>query len=71
MSRQTARARVALGRFEAEAEVTVTPAGLVAIGALVSGILLAVVPIVRAARKPRPPLAGAPLPPRLPAPDQS
>jgi hypothetical protein len=53
MPQQTARARIALGTFEAEAEVSVSPAGLLAIGVLVSGILLSVVPIIQAARAPR------------------
>ena len=49
---QTARARLRAGKgFEAEAVVTVTPAGLLAIGALVAAILLSVPSIVRAARK--------------------
>jgi len=52
---QTARARMRAGAgFEAEASVTVTPAGLLAIGGLVGAILLSVVPIVRASRRRRP-----------------
>jgi hypothetical protein len=47
---QAARARVAIGGFSADAEVAVTPAGLLAYGAFVAMILLAVVPIVRAKR---------------------
>jgi hypothetical protein len=46
---QSARARIAIGPFAAEAQVEVTPIGLLAAGALVSAILLSVVPIVRAA----------------------
>jgi hypothetical protein len=48
---QTARARMRAGRFEAEAGLTMTPAGLLAIGGMVAAILLAVVPIVRASRQ--------------------
>jgi len=49
---QTARARMRAGAgFEAEASVTVTPAGLLAIGGLVGAILLSVVPIVQASRR--------------------
>ncbi|GGF79745.1 hypothetical protein GCM10011402_35450 [Paracoccus acridae] len=46
------RARVHLraGRIEASAEVDITSTGLLAIGALVSMILLSVPPIVRAAK---------------------
>ena len=62
---QTARARMRAGSgFEAEASITVTPAGLLAIGGLVAAILLSVPPIVRAARKQNArslPKAGAPL----------
>jgi hypothetical protein len=49
---QTARAGMRAGSgFEAEASVTVSPAGLLAIGGLVAAILLSVVPIVRASRR--------------------
>jgi hypothetical protein len=64
MPQQTARARIALGRFAMEAEVAVSPAGLIAIGALVSGILLSVVPIIRASKAP-PRLKEPPAAPRL------
>lgn len=37
--------------FSARADVEVTPAGLIAIGGLVAGILLCVAPIIRAARR--------------------
>ncbi|WP_294395174.1 hypothetical protein [uncultured Sphingomonas sp.] len=47
---QTAHARIALGRFGAEAELVMTPAGLLAVGGLVVAILLAVPPIIRAAK---------------------
>jgi hypothetical protein len=47
--RQTARARIAMGSFSAEAEASATPKGLLAIGGLVSMILLAVAPIILAA----------------------
>lgn len=47
---QSARATLRAGdRFVMEAEVQVTPLGLLAIAGLVSGILLSVPPIVRAA----------------------
>ncbi len=46
---QTAHAVLKAGRFRASARVRVTPLGLVAIGGLVSAILLSVPPIVRAA----------------------
>ena len=48
---QAARASARAGRFEAEASITVTPIGLLAIGGLVAAILLSVPPIVRAARQ--------------------
>jgi len=38
---QTAHAEVEIGSFKAHASVKVTPAGLIAMGALVTGILLA------------------------------
>jgi len=45
---QTARARMRAGSgFEAEASVTISPLGLLAVGGMVGAILLAVVPIVR------------------------
>lgn len=63
---QTARARMRPGSgFEAEASVTMTPIGLLAIGGLVAAILLSVPPIVRAARqrstRPLPKVDGPPL----------
>ena len=64
-SPQTARASMRAGNgFEAEASVTVSPAGLLAIGGLVAAILLSVVPIVRASRRPMP-RVGTPEPQRL------
>ena len=49
---QTARARMRAGsKFEAEAMVSISPVGLLAIGGLVAAILLSVVPIVRASRQ--------------------
>jgi hypothetical protein len=48
-NRQTARARIAIGSFSAEAETSTTPKGLLAIGGLVSMMLLAVAPIILAA----------------------
>jgi hypothetical protein len=50
-----ASARFKAGPLEAEAEVDITPAGLVAIGTLVSMILLSVAPIIRAANRKVPP----------------
>jgi len=51
---QIARAKMRAGSgFEAEASVTMTPVGLLAIGGLVGAILLSVVPIVRASRRKR------------------
>jgi len=49
--RNTARASIRLGRFKAKVELDVTPAGLLAVGGLVSAILLSVVPIVAAATR--------------------
>ena len=54
---QSARARVAIGPFAAEVHIEVTPLGLMAAGALVSAILLSVVPIIRAASTEAPPPA--------------
>ena len=49
---QVARARMrAGGGFEAEASVTVTPVGLLAVGGMVGAILLSTAAIVRAARR--------------------
>ena len=60
---QTARARMRAGSgFEAEAMVSVSPMGLLAIGGLVAAILLSVPPIVRAARQ----RIGPPDVPKLP-----
>ena len=50
---QTATAHIRAGRTRAALTVAVTPAGLVAVGGLVAAILLAVAPIVRAAREAR------------------
>ena len=69
---QTARAKMRGGSgFEAEASVTVTPVGLLAIGGMVGAILVSSAAIVRAARRRRG--AGLALPereavPALPAP---
>jgi hypothetical protein len=52
---QTATARFDAGPVHASASVSVTPAGLVAIGALVAAVLLSVPPIIRAAREGRGP----------------
>ncbi|WP_442680375.1 hypothetical protein ACSBM8_04045 [Sphingomonas sp. ASY06-1R] len=60
---QTARARMSAGRFEAEASLTMTPAGLLAIGGLVAAILLSIPPIVRAARGRRAVLQHVPVVP--------
>jgi hypothetical protein len=51
---QTATAVLPLGRRTARARLVVTPLGLVAVGALVAAILLAVPPIIRAAREEQP-----------------
>jgi hypothetical protein len=51
---QTATAEVRLGEHVSlRADVRVTPAGLLAIGALVSGIILSVAPLVWSARRRR------------------
>lgn len=54
-ARNSARASLKVRSFEANLEVDVTPRGLVAIGFLVSAILLSVVPIVVAATRKLPP----------------
>ena len=46
---QAARARVALGNFSADAEVVVTPVGMVALGGAIAMVLLAVAPIILSA----------------------
>ncbi len=51
--RQTAVAEFEAGPIRARAEVSVTPAGLLAFGALMSGILLSSAAIVWAARRRR------------------
>ena len=49
---QTSRAAIRIGqRAVLEAEVVVTPLGLLAIGGLVAAILLSVAPVIRAAGK--------------------
>ena len=48
--RHRARAAIKAGGFEARAEVDISTKGLLAVGALVSVILLSVAPIVRAAK---------------------
>jgi hypothetical protein len=48
-SRNTARASLKVGSFQADLEVNVTPRGLMAIGFLVSSILVSVSPIILAA----------------------
>ena len=51
---QTVRVRIRFGRRGAvRASVTVTPAGLLAIGGLVAAILVSVTPVVHAAGKAR------------------
>jgi hypothetical protein len=54
---QTATAALDTGSARAGARVSVTPAGLLAIGGLVAAILLAVPPIVRTRRALPPPEA--------------
>lgn len=49
--RNTARAGLKVGSFEANVEVDLTPKGLVAIGFLVSAILISVTPIILAATR--------------------
>ncbi len=51
--RQTAVAEFEAGPIRARAEVSVTPAGLLAFGALVSGVLLSTAAVVWAARRRR------------------
>jgi hypothetical protein len=52
--RNTARASIRFGKFEASAELDVTPRGLFAVGGMVSLILVSVVPIVVAATRKAP-----------------
>lgn len=51
--RQTAVAEFEAGPVRARAEVSVTPAGLLALGAMIGGILLSSAAIVWAARRRR------------------
>ena len=51
--RQTAVAEFEAGPFRGRAEVSATPAGLLAIGALISGVLLSTAAVVWAARRRR------------------
>ncbi|MDR6627571.1 hypothetical protein [Caulobacter segnis] len=51
--RQTALAEFEAGPIRARAEVSVTPAGVLAIGALLSGVLLSTAAVVWAARRRR------------------
>ncbi|WP_299010948.1 hypothetical protein [uncultured Caulobacter sp.] len=51
--RQTAVTEFEAGPIRARAEVSVTPAGLLALGAMISGILLSSAAIVWAARRRR------------------
>ncbi|PIB95886.1 hypothetical protein [Caulobacter sp. X] len=51
--RQTAIAEFEAGPVRARAEVSVTPAGVLAIGALITGLLLSTAAIVWAARRRR------------------
>ena len=53
--RNHARAGLRIGSFEAHAEVDVSTKGLLAIGFLVSAILLSVAPIIVAATRKLPP----------------
>jgi hypothetical protein len=53
--RNKLRAAIKFGSFEANLQVDVTSVGLLAIGGLVSAILLSVVPIVHAATRKIPP----------------
>lgn len=56
--RNSARLQMKMGSFEMDAEVNVTARGLVAIGFLVSAILLSVAPIVHEATRKSPPRRG-------------
>jgi len=49
------RASVKLRSFEAKAEIAISSAGILAVGVLVSAILLSVVPIVHTATRKLPP----------------
>jgi hypothetical protein len=51
--RQTALAEFEAGPIRARAEVSVTPTGVLAIGALLSGVLLSTAAVVWAARRRR------------------
>ena len=53
--RNRLRTSLKLGPLQADVDVDVTPVGLLAIGALVSAILLSVVPIVYVATRKLPP----------------
>lgn len=53
--RNRLKASVRLGRLEADVDVDITTKGILAIGGLVSAILLSVVPIVYAATRKVPP----------------
>jgi len=62
---QTARAKMRAGSgFEAEASVTVTPVGILALGGLMAAILMSSAAIVSAARR-RTGRVGTPEPQRL------
>lgn len=50
LGKNRARVHLRAGRVEASAEVDITSTGLLAVGALVSMILLSVSPIIRAAK---------------------
>lgn len=50
-STETAEARIAVGCFVADARVSMSPRGLLAIGGLVGTILLSVAVLVRAAKR--------------------
>lgn len=52
--RHELRASVKVRSFEANAELGITSGGILAVGALVSAILLSVVPIVQTATRKRP-----------------
>lgn len=47
----TARLRLKMRSFEADAEVQITSGGLIAVGVLVSAILLSVAPIIHEATR--------------------
>ena len=62
-TQQIASAEMHIGRVRLQAHVSVSPAGLLAIGGLVAAVLLSIPPIVRAAGQARADAARRRLPP--------